>query len=322
MTTPKQPFDVSNTSTPDTTPDTKAMSDDDGAKRTAEQNAQARLVLIQLLWVAVLLMVAAMVWLAFKQKQTALYVDERLAVIETFTTRMNNMDDRLFAMTPSEQRPVQTLDAQNDTQLVAVQLASADRLYQDGDYKASYEILKLLQWQLGGERLVLALPLKSALKVAIDEDLNRIAAMQNQIDPWQADVIQMREVQSYLRGLPQETTINQRQLAYHDATMLLSLAIGAGVMRERETVVVYLGECIQKLQQLQRLSPGPAKPDSRSGVLSSTSPNADQNKQESTSLPNDGTVDSLEAAIFALNSILANPPKLTPLKSLEIAKSV
>lgn len=318
MTAPKPPVPDSKPLKPtlDPTLDGNALDDinEQGvSKRTAEQNAQARLVLIQLLWLAVFLMVMAMVWLGYNQRQLALRVEERLAVIETFTTRINNIDDRLFALSPTTQQPTQTIAAHNDTPLVTVQLTSADRLYQDGDYQASDEMLKLVRWQLGSERLALAAPLKAALQVAIDEDINHITAMQNQIDPWQADVIKMREVQSYLRGLPQDSTISQRQLVYHDATMLLSLAIGAGVMRERETVVVYLSECIQKLERLQQL-------DKLAHIATNTD-TANTPNTDTTNHPQDGTVDSLQTAIFTLNTILANPPKLHPLKSLEIVRS-
>lgn len=63
-------------------------------RRTAEQNAQARLVLIQLQGLLIALMMGAMVWLGMSHQKLSKQVDERLKIAESLTTRMNTIDDR------------------------------------------------------------------------------------------------------------------------------------------------------------------------------------------------------------------------------------
>lgn len=281
--------------------------DDALAKRTAEQNAQARLVLIQLLWLAVILLIASIAWLANTQKELALHVEERLKITETFNARMNDMDDRLFAIDTSDDKVTHTLDAKNDLRLVVIQLTLADRLYQRGDYQESTEILQLLEWQLSSQKLALASPLKSTLKTTLKDDLSHLESMQTQTDAWQADIITMRSVQSYLSGIGTSNPPTPKDLALHDAKLLLSLAVGAASLRERETLVLYLNDIVQALEKTQALDSKPASQNT------DTVANADVHDIK--------TIDSLDKAIYALNTLLANPPALPPLKSREILKN-
>lgn len=292
---------ISSTQTPN-----PQSSDDLTAKRTAEQNAQARLVLIQLLWLAVIILLGLIAWLANTQKQLALHVEERLKITDSFNARMNDVDDRLFAINNQETKSVPPTHAQNDLQFVSIHLMSADRLYQAGDYQASSEVLRLLEWQLESNHLALATPLISALKTAIKDDLVHLNAMDSQIDPWQADIMTMRRVQSFLRGFDTGGSLTQKELALHDANVFLSLAIGAGALRERETQVTYLSDTLASLESLKRFIP-----------KSTDAPKDDQENPMDDQAP----ITSLEQSIFVLNKLLANPPSLTPLKSRELLKN-
>lgn len=269
-------------------------------KRTAQQNAQARLLLIQLQWLLILLMFGAILWLANSQKQLEIRLNERLKVLEEFTTRMNTLDDRIFAMTPTEQKDNNQEIAQNDLGLVKIQLASADRLYHSGDYKDALEMLKAVQFHLIQDRLNLAAPLKSALKSAIDEDIRHIDATSRQTDAWQTSIVKMREVQAFLKLQEKEHKNND----LNNANMLLSLAIGAATMKDRDTTVVYLGEA------LTRLEPFKAEDKQEKPTQSDESLDNDAKKR----------VMDFERAVFMLNEILANPPTLPPLKSSRILK--
>lgn len=264
-------------------------------KRTAQQNAQARLLLIQLQWLIIILMFGGILWLANSQKQLEFRTNERLKVLEEFTTRMNNLDDRIFAMTPPEQKDTTQTTAQNDLQLTKIQLASADRLYHNGDYKDALEMLKSLQFNLVQDRLNLAAPIKSTLKVAIDEDIKHIDNTTKHTDAWQASIAKMREVQAFLRV--QEKTQSNNEMT--NANMLLSLAIGAATMKDKDTTVVYLGEALARLETIQKTDKDNNKP-----------PSGEDTK----------TIDSFDKVIFAINEILANPPSLPPLKSVSILK--
>lgn len=288
---------------PTSTPDA-----DRAKKRAAEQNAQARLVLIQLLWVAVLLMVAAMVYLAHNQKKLATRTEERLAVVDTFTTRLNNMDDRLFALAPSERKAAQSDNAQSDARLVFAQLLSADRLYQAGDYSACLEVLKWVQAQLQSDRLVLASPLAASLKTATAEDIVQVRAVHSQIDPWQESALKIRQAQDFLHTLEgaAQTTPTRDDLLLHKTETRLMVAQSAASVRERETLVVSLDDAIKSLRRLKN---SPQFQDLA------------QKDNQSADAKAEG-IASWDDAIFALNEILANPPKLTPLKSAQIARSV
>lgn len=284
-------------------------------RKTAEQNAQARLVLIQLLWLAIVLIVGACFYLADKQTKLEQSVDERLKITETFTSRMNDMDDRIFAMSPSVNHDEKRQGERNDLQLISIQLDAANRLYQDGDYLPASEILKSIEWQLSNEQVSMAAPLKSSLKTTLKDDLASLALLQKQIDPWQQDSVSLREIQSFLRTLDNSNeALTRKNLLIHDADMLLSLTISATSMHEREVMVVHLNEVSVKLNELKKISPAPSNTD-----VESTTPKTDVMSKHEASIKTQG-INTLDEAIFAANELLANPPSLPPLSSIEILK--
>lgn len=223
-------------------------------KRTAEQNAQARLVLIQLLWLFMALIIAALVWLANKQKQLSVQVDERLKITETFSGRMNDMDDRIFAMATIDKEPKDDTSAQSHWQLTAIQLAAADRLYQDGDYKAAIDILYAIDWQLGNDALNLSAPIKSALKSTIKQDITTMNTLRNQTDPWQADMIELRQLQRQHQSLKGEGIL-QKELLLRDIDLLLTLTLGAAQTHDRQTMLIYLNQIANNYQKLAPFYP-------------------------------------------------------------------
>ncbi len=269
-------------------------------RRTAEQNAQARLVLIQLLWLFMAIIVAGIVWLANNQRKLSLHVEERLKITDTFNSRMNDMDDRIFAMAPTDTQPVTDGSAQNDLQLTAIQLATAQRLYFDGDYKAAIEILTAIDWQLGNDALNLSAPIKSALKTAIKQDISAINTLRNQTDPWQADMIRLRQLQNFTKTLKGEGIL-QKELILHDINLLITLTLGVAAMRERETMVIYLNEMLVKYRQLQPFYP--------------------LNDTESLTTADSGDIDSINKAITVVETLINAPPRLAPLKSFELLNS-
>lgn len=262
-------------------------------QRTARQNAQARLLLIQLQWLVILVMIGAIFWLANAQKQLNDLTETRLKVLQEFTARMNTMDDRIFAMTPTTPPDDKTDDVKNNLRLIRVQLGQAERLSAQ-DPAASIELLLMVRTQLS-EQLSLAAPLKSSLKNAIDEDIAKLGVAQNQ-SAWQAHIAKIQEVQSFLRSQKTNDKLTVRELALRDASMLLGLAMAAATLQEKEAMVVYLNEALQHLDTLKALSP-----------------------QES-GASDDATINTYHKAIFALNELLANPPQRQTLKSLAMLK--
>lgn len=296
--------------------------------KTAEQNAQARLVLIQLLWIFVILLITAMVWLYSNQKKLALHLEERLLVIQSFDGRMNDMDDRIFAMTTMPEKAGNERSTQNDVQLTEVQLDVVDRLYRQGNYADAFEMLKILQEQLRTDELSLAVPLKSSLASAISEDLASLEVLQKTIDPWQAQVIRLQEIQSYLRhiekDLPKGESLSRKELGVRDAMMSLSLAIGATTLKDRATMVGYMNDCLYHLKHLDELGVGNVS-DTKSTDKPATQEHSKDNdktaKETTTPTANTEQIDTLERAIFAVNHLLANPPSLPSLKSVMLFKT-
>lgn len=262
-------------------------------QRTARQNAQARLLLIQLQWLVIVAMAAAIFWLANAQKQLGDLTETKLKVLQEFTARMNTMDDRIFAMTPSTPPEHKTDSVKNDLRLVRVQLGQAERLSAQ-DAAASIELLLMVRTQLS-EQSTLAVPLKSGLMTAIDEDIARLGVAQNQ-GAWQTHIAKIQEVQSFLRSQKSQDKLSVGELALHDASMLLSLALAAATLQEKDAMVVYLNEALQNLDVLKKLS------------LQEDSPT------------DDAPITTLNQAIFALNELLANPPQRQTLKSLAMLK--
>lgn len=292
-------------------------------QHTAEQNAQARLVLIQLLWLFVVLIMLAMAWLYNNQQKLALHVEERLAVIKSFEGRMNDVDDRLFAMSASPQHTKNERTGQHDMQLLGVQLDVVDRLYRQGNYNDAGEMLKILQEQLSNDEMALAVPLKSSLITAIKEDLTSLTVLQKTTDPWQADMARLQEVQSYLRYLERQLPISQaltrEEMLIRDGAIAISLAIGATAMRDRAMMVGYLNDSLHHLKRLEELGKNTSEPPTQKSAERKKSQN--QEPSQDTSEESVAEIDNATKAIFVVNGVLANPPTLPMLKSVALIQS-
>lgn len=328
MTEPSQ-SSPKTTKTPKATLPTAPLSQTDQAEaervevlRVAEQNAQARLVLIQLQWLITILLLSAILWLGNNQRKLEMAVNERLKITEEFSTRLNDMDDRLFALTPIAPPQKDQARVENDLQLIRIQLVSAEQLYQAGNYKATESLLQSVLWQLGSERITIATPLKSALIENIKADLEHLSALKSLPDVWQSHVIKMQEIQAYLRqSTRQSDELNRQDLVRHDATIMLSLAIGAGTLRERDTMTSYLNETLANLELLQKITARTSRhADDDGNGDDNDDGNGDKTADKNSENILNDDITSLPKAIYALNELLANPPKITPLSSLQLLK--
>lgn len=289
-----------------------------------EQNAQARLVLIQLQWLITILLVTAILWLGNNQGKLEQNVSDRLKVADELTAQMNELDDRLFALSPDE-RPDQITPAQsaeNDWQLINIQLTAIQSLYQKGDYEGSSELLKGVAWQLSHENLHIATPLKNALIQGIQDDLTALDTLKNHPDAWQLHALKMQAVQEFLKTQgSSDDTLNKTELSLHNAQTWLSLAIGATHSHNKRAMAQYLGEALSQLKWLDRYGKGIYK-----GVAvqiaeqdnPTPQPPKVQEKQADWQ-PND-PVESLDEAIGVVQSLINNPPKSPPLTSVQIFK--
>lgn len=298
---PKQPLtDLDTTSA--VTPNTIVLDVEDATaqelkqiKRQAEQNAQARLLLIQLQWLVIVLMIGAMMWQSYTQKQLAEHIDSRLQQTEKFTTRMNDMDDRLFAMAPAKEQSVDALQAKNDAELVNLLINTAQTLYNAGDYEGAIRLLQSISYKLDNKQYQLAAPISASLKQSLAQDIASLQAAKAGPDMWQLHINKMRDIQKFLNSkLDSDAAPTQKDLALHDASMMLNLSIHAANTRDRGATILYL-------QQVQ------------------TRLNAFGKQEQTANTTNtDDTINSVDEVMFAINDMLANMPKTPILKSIQM----
>lgn len=109
-------------------------------------------------------MIGAMIWQYHSQKQLAEQIDNRLKQTESFTTRMNDIDDRIFAMTPSRVITPNGKDASDDLVLVKLLVYTAQRMHIAGDYDGATQILQGVLYGITSNQYNLAVPLSVSLK--------------------------------------------------------------------------------------------------------------------------------------------------------------
>lgn len=263
------------------------MNDSQKKARTAEQNAQARLVLIQLLWIFVLLIIATMVWLYKNQTKLVLYVEERLAITKTFDSRMNDIDDRIFALTHTQAPAHDSSATQSDKELITVQLGVVDKLYKQGDYQSAIQMLHLIHLQLNNPKFALSTPIKSALESAINDDLTTLNTLQKITNPYQTDQIRLQEIQGHLANAMHafdKKQLSHDELALRDGAMLVNLALSAIAIKDRPTMTLHLKHSLTHLDAITLHEPA--------------------------------TKTALDTARQSITTLINEPPTLTPLKSI------
>ena len=297
-----------------------------------QQRRQANMFLVRLQWLMILLLIAALLWLYISQQRFEHNVTERLQSNEQVVSRLNEMDDRIFAMsqqTLPAPRTAASSQAQNQLDLLRIQIQAADRLLADNNESAAIELLRGLHWQLSQSSNEIAPALTVVIKQNLAKDIERLQARSSQPSPWQLQNIAIQNIQEFLHSYEREHPANgsdltqnldnnmsltRRQLMIHEVIMTLNLATQASNMREKEQLVGYLR---QARKQLQTLVPQTSTPkiistdDKTSQTANSTTANKD--KVQTKSSPNDIT-----EVIDWLDRLIANAPKPTPLLTKQI----
>lgn len=300
---------------PDTTPNTKL----DDKEELKKQTEQARIVLMRLQWLVIILLAGGLVWLYFSFLSVVDKVDERLVKIDTVDTRLNDIDDRLFAITPTHDthKKSEHTDTTNNTKLIKIELAMADRLYKQGNHEDALTALRTIDYQLTQANL-LSSSLGAALSASIKADIAHINTLKAQPDAWQAHTIKMRDLQTFLRSKQTKNTqnapLNRSDILLHDANMMLSLAISASGMRDRGLMTSYLQEVRSQLESHIVLHGGKIdaenlKKQSQEQAGTATTPNEPSPKT---------TLNTTEDALLWVYDLLANTPKNKELTSVEM----
>lgn len=283
--------------------------DKDDLKQQAEQ---ARRVLMRLQWLVIVLLASGIVWLYSAFLNINVQVGDKLAKIDTVDTRLNSMDDRIFALTSLYgQKPTQNKSTQEqNSELLKIQLSLANQLYKQGNYDDTINALSAIRWQLPKLNGI-ATPLKNTLDDSLSQDISYLTAQKNQPDAWQAHSVKMQDVQAFLRKHQNSAlgSLNTKDLLIHDASMLLSLAIGSAHARDKSTMTIYLQEVKSRLESYVILS---------EGKLSIGQVNADTPASDDTPKALTPPLESVNDALYWVYELLANSPKDTPLKSTQI----
>lgn len=297
-----------------------------------QQRRQANMFLVRLQWLMILLLIAALLWLYISQQRFEHNVNERLQSNEQVVSRLNEMDDRIFAMsqqTLPAPRTAASSQAQNQLDLLRIQIQAADRLLADNNESAAIELLRGLHWQLFQSSNEIAPALTVVIKQSLAKDIERLQARSSQPSPWQLQNIAIQNIQEFLHSYEREHPANgsdltqnldsnmsltRRQLMIHEVIMTLNLATQASNMREKEQLVGYLRQARKQLQTLvpQKSTPKTISTNNKtSQTANSTTANKD--KVQTKSSPNDIT-----EVIDWLDRLIANAPKPTPLLTKQI----
>ncbi len=325
---------------------------------TVQQRRQANILLLRMQWLVILLLIAALLWLYISQQRFQHSVNDRLQSNEQVISRLNEMDDRLFAMsqqTLPEPRVKASSQAQNQLDLLRIQIKAADRLLADSNDSAAIELLRGLHWQLSQSSNEIAPALTIVIKQSLLKDIERLQAQSSQPSPWQIQNLAIQNIQEFLHSherlgsyegtdlqrrelvdaaienkqqpkatnatdtsATNDTNLTRRQLTIHEVIMTLNLASQASNMRKQDQLVSYL---TQARRQLKTLVPKASTSDNKKSVQAGAIGIVQADKKPIDGQSNLETMKApsdIPEVIVWLNQLIAHAPKPAPLLTTEI----
>lgn len=325
---------------------------------TVQQRRQANILLLRMQWLVILLLIAALLWLYISQQRFQHSVNDRLQSNEQVISRLNEMDDRLFAMsqqTLPEPRVKASSQAQNQLDLLRIQIKAADRLLADSNDSAAIELLRGLHWQLSQSSNEIAPALTIVIKQSLIKDIERLQAQSSQPSPWQIQNLAIQNIQEFLHSherlgsyegtdlqrrelvdaaienkqqpkatnatdtsATSDTNLTRRQLTIHEVIMTLNLASQASNMRKQDQLVSYLTQARKQLKTLvPKASTSDNKKSAQAGAIGIVQ--ADKKRIDGQSnLETMKAPSDIPEVIVWLNQLIAHAPKPTPLLTTEI----
>ncbi|WP_367109617.1 hypothetical protein [uncultured Psychrobacter sp.] len=307
------------------------------------QRRQAHRLLVRLQWLLILLLIIALVWLYVSQQRFQNQTNDRLQNNEQVISRLNEMDDRLFAINQQASPKPNTAasnQAQNQLDLLRIQIQAADRLLADNNYSASIDLLRSLQWQLSQDSNEIAPALTTVIKQSLAKDIERLQAQSLQPNAWQLQNIAIQNIQEFLHSYEHINSTNKRskdtntaaiattadnsvalmrrQLVVHEAIMTLNLAIQASNMREPEQLNDYLRQARDRLQTLI-VNQATTQKTPASTVQSSLEDRIKASESEAR-LVTTAPPANIQEVIGWLDKLIANAPTSTPLVTTQILR--
>lgn len=323
-----------------------------------EQRRKAGQFLIRLQWLLIIILFGIILWLYLSQQRFEQEVTSRLQTNEQVTTRLNEMDDRLYAISQQtlapQPQPIGS-QAQNQLDLLRIQLQATDRLIEDSNYKAGVALLRGMLWQLSQDSNQIAPALTIVIKQSLKQDIEHLQAQSAQPSAWQLQNLAIADIQAFLRrqvrtsptATPNTssspTKIDRvQQLVTHDVLiheviMTLNLAMQASNMRDRPLLLMYLQQAKAQLQPLQdNISRSPSQ---RSAVPQASNKmarqyasieddldgqreaNTTQSATDKTGQKQIDNLNSLQDVGQWLDKLIAEAPKKTPLITAQVLDS-
>ncbi|WP_169392666.1 MULTISPECIES: hypothetical protein [Psychrobacter] len=282
------------------------------APSTPYQRRQASVWLWRLQWLIILLLILALIWLMVAQARFEQKINERLQNSDQLSTRLNDMDDRLFAISQQTlPKPKGELSnqAKNQLDLLKIQLQAATRLLDDNNLTAAIELLRGLQWQLSQSRNEIAPALTIVIKNSLSQDIERLQAQSRQSNPWQLQNLAIQNIQAFLQQSAQSSSSQnpqnfQRQLIIHETIMTLNLALQASHLHQSDELARYLRQSRSQLTQIQTAQ------SSTTATSTTTNNNAKSSSKPSVKI-DPAAPTTLDGAIHRLDELIENKPSAT-----------
>lgn len=319
-----------------------------------QQRRQASRVLWWLQLLLLLCLTAMVIWLFFSQQRFESRMNERLQSNEQVTTRLNDMDDRLHAISQQalpQQSQAASSQAQNQLDLLRIQLQATERLLADNDYDEAVSLLRGMHWQLSQPTNEISSALTIVLQQSLNKDIERLQAMRSQPSPWQLHTLAMQDIQTFLRSQLQlnagtsptasnttgsTSTASPRQPAssairldkpltsydvlLHEVVMTLNLAMQASDMRQSDMMVRYLQQAKIQLQPLQNSTLLPSPTPSRQSPEANTSSSTTKGSSDTASRTRPD-LRRIQDVIIWLDDLIANAPKPTVLLTAQMLEN-
>ena len=312
-----------------------------------QQRRQANTLLLRLQWLVILLLIAALLVLYISHQRFQHSVNERLQSNEQVVSRLNEMDDRIFAMsqqTLPEPSVATNNQAQNQLDLLRIQIQAANRLLADNNDSAAIDLLRGLHWQLAQSSNEIAPALTVVIKQSLLKDIERLQAQSAQPSPWQIQNLAIQNIQDFLHSHERAANSNsngtsnnngnegtqqsraasnnnlaltRRQLTIHEVIMTLNLANQASNMREQDQLVSYLTQARKQLKTLVPQSSMTASKQPAQAAKNATSA-AESTNDLAKNLETMKAPSDIPEVLDWLDRLIANAPKPTPLLTTQI----
>lgn len=325
-----------------------------------QQRRQANILLLRLQWLFILLLIIGLVWLYVAQQRFQNQINERLQTNEHVVSRLNEMDDRLFSVSQQslpEPSTAVSSQAQNQLDLLRIQMQAADRLLADNNYKSSIDLLRGLLWQLSQDNNEISPALTIVIKQSLTNDIERLQAQSSQPSPWQLQNLAIQDIQDFLHSYERKnsrnnsnfdsssrtdkstkassnnttgsarTTTNKlidnnvaltrQQLTIHEAIMTLNLAIQASNMREQDQLIVYLKQAREQLQALVANNSNTQKTKSSTTSQTLATDSKHNNNSQNSAMAKESP-NNITEVIAWLDELITDAPKPKPLLTAQI----